>query len=46
MQPFHVLYDGVTFALVDQSDAERGDWCELYPDQLGFSQPWDGTYST
>ncbi|WP_041834216.1 hypothetical protein [Actinoplanes sp. N902-109] len=46
VQPFHVLYDGVTFALVDQSDAERGDWCELYPDQLGFSQPWDGTYST
>lgn len=46
VRPFRVLYDGVTFALVDESDAERGDWVELYPDRLGFSHPWDGTYST
>ncbi|MGX6600794.1 hypothetical protein ACWKSP_01455 [Micromonosporaceae bacterium Da 78-11] len=46
VRPFRVFYDGVTFALVDESDAERGDWVELYPDRLGFSHPWDGTYST
>ncbi|GAA4572622.1 hypothetical protein [Planotetraspora kaengkrachanensis] len=46
VQLFRVLYDGVTFGLIDESDAERGDWVELYPDRLGFSEPWDGLYST
>jgi hypothetical protein len=46
VQPFRVLYDGVTFGLIDESDAERGDWVELYPDRLGFTHPWDGDYST
>ncbi|MER7429960.1 hypothetical protein ABT362_44975 [Nonomuraea rubra] len=26
----------------DQED----DWAELYPDRLGFGEPWDGQYST
>ncbi|WP_406081292.1 hypothetical protein [Micromonospora sp. NBC_00858] len=46
IRPFHMLYDGVTFGLIDESDVERGDWVELYPDGLGFSEPWDGLYST
>ena len=44
--PFAVTYDGVTFGLIDESSPDRGDWAELYPDRLGFSGPWDGTYST
>jgi hypothetical protein len=43
---FHKQHDGVTFGLTDESDAERGDWAELHPGRLGFSRPWDGTYST
>ena len=46
IRPFRVLYDGVTFGLIDESDAERDAWAELYPDRLGFTEPWDGTYST
>ncbi len=46
IQLFRVAYDGVTFGLIDESDAERGDWVELYPDRLGFTEPWDGLYST
>jgi hypothetical protein len=44
--PFTLTYDGVTFGLIDESDPDRGSWAELYPDRLGFSDPWDGTYST
>jgi hypothetical protein len=36
----------VTFGLIDESRPDRGSWAELYPDRLGFSVPWDGTYST
>jgi hypothetical protein len=43
---FHEQHDGVTFGLVDESDAERGDRAELHPGRLGFSRPGDGTYST
>ena len=46
IRPFTVTYDGVTFGLVDESDPDRGSWAELYPDRLGFSDPWDGSYST
>jgi hypothetical protein len=46
IRPFREQHDGVTFGLIDESDPERGSWAELYPDQLGFSEPWDGTYST
>ncbi|HEY7222822.1 MAG TPA: hypothetical protein VH561_04300 [Micromonosporaceae bacterium] len=42
---------GVLFGLVDESGDRAGDgghvdWVELYPDRLGFDEPWDGTYST
>jgi hypothetical protein len=46
IRPFRVLHDGVTFGLINESESERGDWVELYPDRLGFTHPWDGTYST
>ncbi|MEV4823170.1 hypothetical protein [Micromonospora sp. NPDC049274] len=36
VQLFRVVHDGVTFGLIDESDAERGDRIELYPDRLGF----------
>lgn len=45
VRPFREQHDGVTFGLIDESAADRGDWAELYPDRLGFSNPWDGTYS-
>ena len=41
-----MTYDGVTFGLIDESGPDRGSWAELYPDRLGFTDPWDGTYST
>jgi hypothetical protein len=44
--PFALTYDGVTFGLIDESSPDRGSWAELYPDRLGFNDPWDGTYST
>jgi hypothetical protein len=39
------------FGLVDESGDRAGDgghidWVELYPDRLGFCDPWDGYYST
>lgn len=46
IRPFKVEYDGIVFGLIDESDEERGDWAELYPDRLGFHPPWDGTYDT
>jgi hypothetical protein len=46
ISPFAVTYDGVTFGLIDESDPDRGSWAELYPDRLGFTDPWDGSYST
>ncbi|MFF2774244.1 hypothetical protein ACFVU3_04980 [Streptomyces sp. NPDC058052] len=30
----------------DGGEDGAGDWVELYPDGLGFSAPWDGTYDT
>ena len=46
IQPFKVEQDGVVFGLIDESDEERGDWAELYPDRLGFHPPWNGLYDT
>lgn len=43
---FEVQHDGVRFALVDESEPERGDWVELYPERYGFHEPWDGLYDT
>ena len=45
-RPFELLFEGVRFALVDESAPDRGDWAELYPDRLGFTSPWNGEYST
>ena len=44
--PFSLTYDGVTFGLIDESSPGRCSSAELYPDRFGFSDPWDGTYST
>jgi hypothetical protein len=46
IRPFHVEFDDQVFALVDESDEERGDWAELYPNDWGFHPPWDGHYDT
>jgi len=46
IRPFEVYFEGVQFALVDESEPDRGDWAELYPDRLGFNPPWDGLYDT
>jgi len=43
---FRVDFDGVVFGLIDESEPERGDWVELYPDRLGFHEPWNGLYDT
>jgi len=46
IRPFWLEHDGVTFGLFDESSPERGGWAELYPDRLGFHEPWDGLYDT
>lgn len=43
---FRVEFDGVIFGLIDESEPDRGDWAELYPDMLGFHEPWNGEYDT
>jgi hypothetical protein len=48
---FQTHYDGVLFGLVDESGDDLdvghgGDWAELYPDRLGFHEPWNGEYDT
>lgn len=43
IRPFQLTVDGVRFGLVTGVD-EGEAWAELYPDGLGFSEPWDGTY--
>ena len=43
---FRVDFDDQAFALVDESDEERGDWVEFYPNNWGFHPPWDGHYDT
>lgn len=45
IRPFQLTVDGVRFGLVTGVD-EGEAWAELYPDGLGFSEPWDGTYDT
>lgn len=39
-------FDGVVFGLIDESEPVRGDLIELYPDRLGFHEPWNGLYGT
>jgi formate hydrogenlyase regulatory protein HycA len=43
------MFDGALFGLVvEQHDEnEREDnWAELYPNRLGFHEPWNGLYDT
>ena len=49
VRPFQVVFDGVVFGLiVEQHDEEEleDNWAELYPNNLGFHEPWDGHYDT
>ncbi|WP_242888720.1 hypothetical protein [Actinomadura litoris] len=47
IRPFGVTVDDVLFGLViEQHGGNEDDWAELYPDGLGFCDPWDGEYST
>jgi formate hydrogenlyase regulatory protein HycA len=51
VQLFQIRRDGVVFGLIDESGDRAGDgshldWVELYPDRLGFHEPWDGLYDT
>ena len=45
VRPFRVTVDGVLFGLLTGEDDGEA-WAELYPDHLGFGEPWDGTYDT
>ncbi|WP_093175039.1 hypothetical protein [Sinosporangium album] len=45
IRPFHRELDGVLFGLVIET-FEGVRHAELYPDNLGFYEPWDGTYDT
>ncbi|MEU6661549.1 hypothetical protein [Streptomyces sp. NPDC046821] len=40
VRPFRLAVEGVVFGLIVEDD----DWVELYPDRLGFGEPWDGSY--
>lgn len=49
IRPFQVVFDDVLFGLVVErhgEDVAEDDWAELYPDELGFHEPWDGQYDT
>jgi hypothetical protein len=45
IQPFRHEHDGILFGLLTE-DGHGTDWAELYPDRLGFYDPWDGNYDT
>ncbi|WP_307621502.1 hypothetical protein [Streptomyces sp. V3I7] len=45
IRPFQLTVDGVRFGLLTGTD-EDGGWAELYPDRLGFTAPWNGSYDT
>ncbi|WP_203692582.1 hypothetical protein [Catellatospora coxensis] len=51
IRPFRVDVDEVVFGLIDETsdDPEQsrsGPWAELYPQRLGFHEPWNGEYDT
>ncbi|MFD6443814.1 hypothetical protein ACFWEJ_01840 [Promicromonospora sp. NPDC060204] len=49
IRPFLVEFDQARFGLVIEQHGEdetEDNWAELYPNQLGFSEPWDGNYDT
>ncbi|WP_214318522.1 hypothetical protein [Nonomuraea sediminis] len=45
IRPFRHSDDDVLFGLVIET-FEGEEHAELYPDQLGFYEPWDGSYDT
>jgi hypothetical protein len=50
-QPFRVDFDNVVFGLIDETtddpdEGHGGPWAELYPQRLGFHEPWNGEYDT
>lgn len=45
IRPFSAEYLGLSFGLAIE-DGHGTDWVELYPDRLGFHEPWDGEYDT
>jgi len=51
IRPFRFKVDQVIFGLIDETsdDPDEGHgtpWAELYPQRLGFHEPWDGEYDT
>ena len=45
IRPFQFEQDAISFGLIIE-DGHARDWAELYPDRLGFYDPWDGNYDT
>jgi hypothetical protein len=45
---FQVAAHGTLWGMVDESGDKHGgvDWVELYPQRLGFHEPWNGFYDT
>ncbi len=43
---FSALVDGSSFGLVDTTDEELGESVTLWPNDLVFHPPWDGSYDT
>lgn len=51
VRPFRVDFDNIVFGLIDETtdhpdEGHGGPWAELYPQRLGFHQPWNGEYDT
>lgn len=47
IKTFAVTVDDIVFGLIDETDDEEaGGYVELYPSELGFSEPWDGHYES
>jgi formate hydrogenlyase regulatory protein HycA len=45
VRPFRVVIDGRVFGLVHKRD-EESEWATLWPNDVMFHPPWDGTFST
>ncbi|WP_336216444.1 hypothetical protein [Nonomuraea sp. LPB2021202275-12-8] len=45
VRPFRREFDDVLFGLVIET-FEGDEHAELYPDNIGFYEPWDGSYDT
>lgn len=51
IRPFKVDFEGDTIGLLDETTDDPYHthgcpWAELYPQRLGFHEPWDGEYDT